>query len=289
MGVRVEEQHQDGCVHWHALVWIDQARVADFTEKIEKYFGAAPLSKIVEIDPTRASAASYLMKYILKATGAQYDGTNADIADTATRSDAHRATWGGRAIQFFDIKGSATIWDEIRRIRVATPQFNQLSEQGRALHMAATGNQYADFLEVLQTVRGDDAISNCAIWYTRRGSGTRKINGMLIDLEAINTHSRAWKLCQAQPCPKTDPDASSPLDVRTVTHSYPSKAREGFQSHEMKGDRIVVGRIGGYEADTMHSRRPRSPRSTLEERTCFAQQSVVSTLLVKGQLTLEIS
>ena len=152
IGIRVEEQHSDGCVHWHALVWITADRADELRQKLEKYFGKAPAIKIVTIDLSKASAATYLMKYLLKATGAEHSSMDDDLRSTSACSDAHRATWGGKSITFFDVKGSSSIWDELRRIKPDSPQYLQLSHDGKELHKTATENRYRDFLMNLQTM-----------------------------------------------------------------------------------------------------------------------------------------
>jgi hypothetical protein len=188
-GVRVQEQHEDGCVHCHSLMWLSPERDADFRKKLEKYFGSSPATKIEMIDVTKASGATYLTKYLQKSFG------NPDLANEDQRpaelADAHRATWGGRAIQFFDVKTSGTVWDEIRRLKSQTSLLKHLSPLARELHEAAVASDYSSFLEILLQLRLQKRIK---IWYDRRDSGTKFLRGLVIDNQPLETHSVEWKL-----------------------------------------------------------------------------------------------
>jgi len=176
-------------VHWHSLMWLSPERDADFRKKLEKYFGSSPATKIEMIDVTKASGATYLTKYLQKSFG------NPDLANedqrTAELADAHRATWGGRAIQFFDVKTSGTVWDEIRRLKSQTSLLKHLSPLARELHEAAVASDYSSFLEILLQLRLQKRIK---IWYDRRDSGTKFLRGLVIDNQPLETHSVEWKL-----------------------------------------------------------------------------------------------
>lgn len=188
-GVRVEEQHLDGCVHWHALVWIPPERTAEFSEKLHKYFGEPPASQVVPIDLSRATAASYLMKYVLKATGAEHSSADEAMRAEAARADAHRATWGGRSIVFFDVAGSSTIWDEVRRIKADSSQHKQLSTAGLLLHHAATSNDYCLFLETLRAIN-TSSTKTCRILYTNTSGASAAIQGLVVEDADIVTRGR---------------------------------------------------------------------------------------------------
>jgi hypothetical protein len=214
----------------HALMWVEPGLVSALSEAIEKYFGAPPMTKIVRIDPTIGSAATYLTKYLLKATGYSPEWASPDLADTAAKYDAKRATWGGRSIQFFDIEGSVTIWQELRRIRPASPEFLQLTITGLDVYLAATRNDYGTFLKVL-----DANPDLCRIWYGVRDSGTKFIQGIVVDQVAINTHPRKWKKASSTAKRKvrptvqpgsSDAPASTPVPVRAVRLSCPRTAEQ---------------------------------------------------------------
>jgi hypothetical protein len=191
MSVRVEEQHKDGCPHWHALIWIPPTRESELVAKIQTCFGAPPASKIEKIDTAKASASTYLMKYLMKATGAGEDKKSTKIAELA---DAHRATWGGRAIVISDVQGSATIWDEMRRVRFGSPGWLSFPDQARALHSAATTNNYYEFLTILFSMNSEKATRRCSIWYEISSRGTRLVKGFIFDDTYIETHRDQWQI-----------------------------------------------------------------------------------------------
>lgn len=193
IGIRVEEQHSDGCIHWHALVWIESTLIKKLYEKLERYFGGAPATIILPLDPTKGSAASYIMKYILKATGAQHDGVDQNTRDTADRADAHRATWGGRAVEIFDFSGSSTIWNEIRRIKTGSKQYAQLSNNGIELHTSAQENNYCKFLTILKQMNMGKE-KKCRILYKKTENGAIVIDGLIEEDTPIITHEKVWTL-----------------------------------------------------------------------------------------------
>ena len=188
-GVRVQEQHEDGCVHWHALMCIPHESDAEFRNKLEKYFGSSPATKIETIDVSRASGATYLTKYLQKSFG--NPDLEKDDQRVAELADAHRATWGGRAIQFFDVPSSATVWDEVRRLKGQMLQLSPLSPLARELQEAAVANDYCSFLKILQQLRAKKGIS---VWYDRRKSGTEFLRGLFVDDQPLETHAVEWKL-----------------------------------------------------------------------------------------------
>ena len=193
IGVRVEEQHSDGCIHWHSLIWIEQSRAEKMSKLMERYFGAAPATKIVPIDLAKGSAATYLMKYLFKATGAQYANIDEVTSDTTSLADAHRATWGGRGVEIFDIPGSSTMWDEFRRIKIGSKQYEQLIDDGRDLHESALNNDYCKFLLKLNEINFNGK-RTCKIFYEKLETGTSVLKGLVVGDELITTHEKTWKI-----------------------------------------------------------------------------------------------
>ena len=129
-GVRVAEPHHDGTPHWHMLLFMEPAVVAEVTEILRAYAmkedgeepGAAVARfKAVAIDRTRGSAAGYVAKYIAKnipglgGVADFEDLEGASAADASERVAAWAACWGIR--QFQAIGGPpVTVWRELRRL-----------------------------------------------------------------------------------------------------------------------------------------------------------------------------
>lgn len=228
-GVRVEEPHNDGCPHWHLLLYIAPGREEELRSRIAEIFGHGCAAKVEPIDRRKGTGATYLMKYIrpiYKADAADdshdgiHPGSESKVNKTA-RYDAYRATWGGRCIQFFDVPGSATSWDEMRRIRPNTKQFAQLSAYGLRLHAAAVTTDYAEFLTLLVEARESGDAHRVRVVYGKRDAGTRYVQGIDVDGACIDTHLRQWTV-EVIP----EPHELGFKKNRTVTHSYPRLGRE---------------------------------------------------------------
>ena len=206
-GVRVEEPHEDGCPHWHLLIYINPKRENEFRERISKTFGSDAASDVRRIDRTKGNGASYLMKYVsprfapkvlsdrAEVTSKQDDGSTHGKEAKASLYDAFRATWGGRSIQFFDIPGCSTVWDEIRRIKKDSADFDRLSTGGKRLHLHAT-NTPPEFGKFMRTLRVLSRVSKnyVRVLYGSRKSGTGYVRGLLIDGEIYETHMKSWKV-----------------------------------------------------------------------------------------------
>lgn len=228
-GVRVEEPHDDGCPHWHLLLYVAPEREPELLSRIAEFFGNGCAAKVEPIDRQKGTGATYLMKYIrpicrADSGGDSHDGINpgSDSKVTKTaRYDAFRATWGGRCIQFFDVPGSATTWDELRRIRPNTKQFTQLNAFGLCLHAAAVTTNYAEFLTLLVEAREGGDGPRVRVVYGKRDAGTRYVQGIDVDGACIDTHLRQWTV-EVMPGPHEVAFKKN----RTVTHSYPRVERE---------------------------------------------------------------
>lgn len=111
-GVRVCEPHQDGCPHWHLLVFADAAEMEEI-EKILREQKECPHWKTKKglafvLDDGRASAASYLFKYILKSLSSTeaLEGEHGSV-------DAWRSTWGIRSMQWIGMP-PVGLWRALR-------------------------------------------------------------------------------------------------------------------------------------------------------------------------------
>lgn len=279
-GVRVAEQHKDGCVHWHALMFVAPERADDFKSRIRKYFGDEPATDIKDHDPKKgATCATYFAKYMIKSTaGSQVIGKD---AKTCERADAHRATWGGRCTQFFDVSGSGTVWDELRRIKDPGVSFAGMPSEVHALHAAACGNDYAQFLTWFAPMRAAKRI--CLAYGERNGS--TYLRGLLIDGALIDTHQVAWTLSHRL--------SAAPRELtvarRTVRHSYPSKAKDDAPSRDGASSLRDANEVRDVEvacraASTRRgSEGMQSPRLTTFARKCSEYPSLAKGAVGDGR------
>jgi len=157
-GFRVAEPHQDGCPHWHLLLFMPAGFVARARAKFRRYWlrvgkvekrDTAHETRIaqrkaenaddarrrfackfvrVEMDAAR-SAAGYISKYIAKnidGYSVQTDLYGHDAVQGAARIDAWAATHGIR--QFQQVGGAPVgVWRELRRVKGADGMTGLLS------------------------------------------------------------------------------------------------------------------------------------------------------------------
>jgi len=191
-GMRVTEPHKDGAEHWHVLIYARPDDLDTIKASIARRFAHSPKAirfEEVSCEPNnkkKASPASYMQKYILKALtltaatdGHDTDGHDTDDTDTeapddgisshrqdtgaraaatsghdtagAAAADAWRSTWSIRGFQFFGLLyGKQTLWRELRRL-------NQQPDDpaARRLWRAARGTRAHDFIAALDTDRPD--------------------------------------------------------------------------------------------------------------------------------------
>lgn len=153
-GVRVVEAHQDGCTHWHMLIWIDPADRATFEHLLVSAFcqdinpgdGNAIGRRVTVMNEDRqqGSLVSYCFKYLQKTT----TGLDAN----SVRVQATRTLFGMRGIQWIgaEIKGAMTLWRELRRIAEGSDEHDRLiqHESCAALaRQAAISGDFGLFLE----------------------------------------------------------------------------------------------------------------------------------------------
>jgi len=126
-GFRVAEPHHDGTPHWHVLLFIRPAQIAQAEAIFKRYAMAedtdepgaqAQRFNTVIIDPTKGSATGYIAKYIAKnidGFAVETDHYGKDAVSSALRIEAWASLWGIR--QFQQIGGpSVTVWRELRRL-----------------------------------------------------------------------------------------------------------------------------------------------------------------------------
>lgn len=136
-GLRVAEPHHDGTPHWHLMIWVEpkaEARVLDILRGLaledspDEGGAQKHRFKVERIEKAKGGAASYLAKYISKATAgiglqsAVERGADGERYDMGSPSQAARrarwwaSLWGIRQFQFFGVP-PVGIYRECRRIR----------------------------------------------------------------------------------------------------------------------------------------------------------------------------
>ena len=144
-GLRVAEPHQDACPHGHLLTFVHPKDRAQIEEEIRFTWPTDAAAKIKWLDNQtsnngkKASAASYVMKYVMKTLGNGKDGSE-KVDD---KQDTWRASWGVRAIQWIGLPTKQT-WEALRRLPPERARDPELS----LLRYAAQENNYALFLEL---------------------------------------------------------------------------------------------------------------------------------------------
>lgn len=159
-GFRIAEPHHDGCVHWHALVFMRSCEVGYFCALVERYAlaegGDDPGAqdnrvKFELIDASKGSAAAYIAKYISKNIDDD-DDNHDEVTDengkvvklavdkASARVDAWAGVWGVRQFQPIG-QPPVTVWRELRR--VAEGKVKGAPEHVRAAWYAAQ-RVYAD-------------------------------------------------------------------------------------------------------------------------------------------------
>ncbi|MCK0767939.1 replication endonuclease [Chromohalobacter canadensis] len=130
-GIRTVEPHHDGCPHWHMLLWVAEDQIKPLEASLRRYALSIDPEEVAgkehvrirfeHIDPTKGSAAGYVIKYVAKNINCtqrsdevdQY-GRPMDVA--APRIAAWASVHGIRQFQFFGLP-SVTVWRELRRLR----------------------------------------------------------------------------------------------------------------------------------------------------------------------------
>lgn len=141
-GFRVTEVHEDGCPHWHILVF-HEPEIAEVVEKtMERLYRDRPGSyfqknkeKIIRIglpkdDACAASAATYIFNYLSFALSGGGDGTSS--SSTAYKYQCAIKAMGARQYQVFGIRGShgkLRALAKVRRLPGCPPNILQLANR----------------------------------------------------------------------------------------------------------------------------------------------------------------
>jgi hypothetical protein len=209
-GMRVAEPHQDGCPHWHLLVFTKPSDRDHMINVFEKYAlfedrdepGASQHRIKFEIcDPEKGSPASYMAKYVSKnidGYGLETDDFGNSISSSSERILAWSRHYRIRQFQFFGVP-PRSIWRELRRVK--TPINHARIEQ---LRQAADLGDYRLFLDryyelhtrdhiqplkVIKVDAGVDACTGEIVGATNEGQSLRYLQ---FDGECFPTQVHTW-------------------------------------------------------------------------------------------------
>ncbi len=165
LGLRVWEPHKDGTPHMHALLYVLPAQVSMVDDALmtvcpEPRPGQRIASRMEVIDRKRASPASYVMKYILKAIAVVPDekdrtpgaGEGVHDDEQLQHYERHRAVaserrW--RRYAWLGVHGVQRVW---QRLLTTKEMPNDAPERVQRAWMALHAGQWADALEALGAV-----------------------------------------------------------------------------------------------------------------------------------------
>lgn len=209
-GFRVTEPHSDGAEHWHLLCYIPDEQLNTVKSVITNFFAHSEHAVQFKEDftgparPGRATAAGYMMKYLIKSINAgAAENTSAandsNFSNEAAAADAWRSTWGIRAFQFFGVLfGKQTLWRELWRLEEQPTE-----PAARALWRAARGGRADRFIATIADDKPELATihETTAEWtppdengevaeYHKKG----RVVGVSINQKAYITHTTAYRL-----------------------------------------------------------------------------------------------
>jgi hypothetical protein len=246
-GFRVTEPHADGAEHWHLMCYVKKEDMENARSTISEYFAHSPHAATFKADFSKnvegkkATAASYMMKYLIKTLNSKAcAGTSAAndqlFSSEADAADAWRSTWGVRSFQFFGtLFGKQTLWRELRRLDTQPAE-----PAAEKLWRAARGGRAALFIGTI--INDDPALATLRevkeVWtdpdmdtgeVEKVGEVKGRIVGIQINKIQYITHTTKWTL-------ETDFKALNDFltSVVTVIHKDPrveAKAEEKQKKH----------------------------------------------------------
>jgi hypothetical protein len=208
-GLRVVEPHEDGCAHWHILVFDIRKNI----NTIEEVLRTNPEWKTsvgcaVMLNDGTASAASYVTKYVLSTIG-----TIEKLAGEQGSVDAWRGTWGIRAFQFFGMP-KLDLWRQLRKMEIC-PGDALLADMWRAARQGdgQTFISLAGGLAVKGIFRPMD-VRTVSGETTKTATFTNRETGEVTELK-----SKKWTK------EKLDNNLINKNNTVAVIHNYPRKPK----------------------------------------------------------------
>lgn len=244
--VRTTEPHKDSSPHWHVMIWSDDSE--ETKRLIFKHFRHSDdavkikdLSYKEDGDEEKASATSYILKYIVKTLPG--DDSIKQFGDTKEtgRIDAWRATYGIRALQYGGLpRGAVTAWRESRRAAIEKGMIIPI--EAVEMLTAAKNNDFQIFIEEMEYLRVT-LLKVRDLWTDEekeeRGHDEgQQVIGIKNPDWIINTHQKAWKL---EFDAKAFYENINKINAVTVIHNYPSEGTdqtaEGGKAQKSRNDR----------------------------------------------------
>lgn len=248
LGLRVVEPHEDGCPHLHALLYPkDEAQAARMDHHLqalcpEPVEGERIASKLVHIDRDKASAASYVMRYLLKClpvreeAAKHADGTITDgDPDHLAHHDEVQAWASERRLRRFawlGMHGLRTVWQRVRGMTedevAAAP--DSVQRAARAMH----AGEWGDAMEALGVIRADKAERPRLDYIAKKngyGEDVKRADGVALGDWRIPLRRRTCRIVKPQPTPRDRtpaPDAGMESNKGfTFTDSSPRAGADG--------------------------------------------------------------
>lgn len=164
-GLRVTEPHKDGCPHLHALIYVRSEDVATVDQALRRTNpertrdGKRRATRLEVIDTTRASAPTYVLKYLMKArndgeAAAQAAGRESEDGDHLAQHDRVRAWASERRLRRFawvGLHGSQRAWQAVHS-RKAIPA--DAPDQIHHAHAAMKAGKNGEALIEMGAIRG---------------------------------------------------------------------------------------------------------------------------------------
>lgn len=234
-GLRVVEPHEDGCPHWHILIFHSPSCYPVITDEVKKRFNWSDIAADIKCDlpvyfdskglgENKASAATYLFPYIMKNIPAESnqlsffhdEAPNPNCMKSSTltllRVDAWRRTYKIRAFAFFGVNGSITLWRELRRLKT----IKKSSELSGGLKKIASLTWKNDFKSFFKAISLDEETPTLAkeTRVNKYGEIYSIVVGIKYKEELIKTRN-IFSIT-------TNKTKSNLYSERALNHSYPS-------------------------------------------------------------------
>lgn len=208
------EPHKDGTPHRNVLLFHPPELQEIIENAFIREYGDKPAVEFRRNDG-RASAATYIMKYIAKAVGLLGGGDN----ETTQRNCAWRATYGCRAFQFFGVKNCIGKWRELRKLRQRPADHNLYA----AWHCATT-NQFSSFISLateIEYIKEDS--------FDRYGLPSKRITGLIHKISGATIHKRIWNRVDLKSLRRMEDEKEKKVIavIGTVSCNYPRDSSLG--------------------------------------------------------------
>ena len=158
-GIWVKEPHGDGCPHQHALIWVAPEHVEAIRKAVANTYPGQHQAKVevVEQGEGKAMPASYIMKYLMKATSATPEAVGIKSSEIAgghlDAVQAQRSELGMRGYGFLGTHGIQRIW---QKIAVAGKKaFAEMPQRAQEARLLIDQRRYADALLTLGAIKGE--------------------------------------------------------------------------------------------------------------------------------------